>query len=143
MLHTCWWWFPQWKGNTFNKAICILLLHFYYFALHKKKMTMVLVEVPSIACYLPSSLVQNVVQLSVTWERGRNKKIKPITCQFGKDHSPAFFTSFNSTSYTCSICPKIGPQQTYEKNNTWLLFGKRPNSSTLNKRKYSHLNKLE
>jgi len=33
-------------------------------------MTMVMVEVLGIACYRPSSLVQNVVQLSVTWERG-------------------------------------------------------------------------
>ncbi len=60
--------------NPFNMAICILLLHFCYSALHKKKMTMVLVEVPGIACYLPSLLVQNIVQLSVTWERGGKKK---------------------------------------------------------------------
>jgi len=37
-------------------------------------MTMVLVKVLGSACYLPSSLVQNVVQLSVTWERGGKKK---------------------------------------------------------------------
>jgi len=53
---------------------------------------MVLVEVPGIACYLPSSLVQNVVQLSVTWEREKEKKVKPATHQFGKDHSPAFLS---------------------------------------------------
>jgi hypothetical protein len=48
--------------------------HFFYSTLHKKKMTMVLVEVPCIACYLPSSSVQNVVQLFVTWERGKINK---------------------------------------------------------------------
>jgi hypothetical protein len=106
--HTCWRWFPQWKGNTFNRAICILLVHFYYSVFYKKKMTMVMVEVPGIACYLPSSLVQNVVQLFVTWERGeKKKKVKPAIRQFGKDHSPTFLSHSITPHTHVQFAPKL------------------------------------
>jgi hypothetical protein len=65
-----------------------------------------MVEVPSFACYLPSSLVQNVVQLSVTWERGE-KKIKPATRQFGKNHSLAFLNHSTSPHMHVQSAPKL------------------------------------
>jgi hypothetical protein len=71
-------------------------------------MTMVLVEVPGIACYLPSSLVQNVVQLSVTWERGKIKiKIKLVTRQFGKDHSLTFLSHLTTPHTHVQSAPKL------------------------------------
>jgi hypothetical protein len=72
-------------------------------------MTMVLVEVPGIACYLPSSLVQNVVQLFVTWERGKKKKkqVKPVTRQFEKDHSPAFLSHSTAPHTHVQSAPKL------------------------------------
>jgi len=103
---------PTSDGSHNGKRILSTRLFAYCFftsvILHKKKMTMVLVEVLGIACYLPSSLVQNVVQFFVKWERGgKKKKVKLVTRQFGKDHSLTFLSHSTALHTYVQSAPKL------------------------------------
>jgi hypothetical protein len=70
-------------------------------------MTMVLVEVLGIACYFPSSLVQNVIQFFVTWEREKKKEVKLVVRPFGKDHSFVFLNHSIASHTHVQSAPKL------------------------------------